>query len=101
MLKAKVNDMIERNKSIFIVLFCALFSVSCATTRIPVEPPVDNDFELQINQAFSDLPNYTRLYFQNGERVIQGNLDRWSTYCRLHVYNRAHKAEYLTSVSAG
>ncbi|MEM7564936.1 MAG: hypothetical protein AAF353_18090 [Pseudomonadota bacterium] len=101
MLKTKVNEMIGRHKSIFTVLLCALFSISCASTRTPIEPPVDNGFELQINQAFSDLPNYTRIYFQNGERVIQGNLDRWSTYCRLHVYNREHKAEYLTSVSAG
>ena len=88
-------------RSIGIALFCTFFMLGCANSGSRVLPPVSSKFQLDINQSFSDLPNYSRLYFQNGQRVVQGNLDRWTTYCRLHVFNRGEEANYLTSVSTG
>jgi len=86
----------------FCVLAAAvIFIAGCANKKYSVVPPVNTAYKVQINQSFQQLPNYTRIYFQNGHRVIQGNLDRWSTYCRLHVYNRDQQADYLTSVNKG
>ena len=84
-----------------LLIFAVIFIAGCASKKYAVVPPVNTAYNLQVNQSFDQLPNYTRIYFQGGNRVIQGNLDRWSTYCRLHVYNKAHKADYLTAVEKG
>lgn len=56
---------------------------------------------MHITGAYDALPNYTRLYFQQGARVDEKKLDRWSTYCRLHVFNRERDADYTVSVTPG
>jgi hypothetical protein len=66
-----------------------------------VTPAVDTGFTVQVNASFDSLPNYTRIYFQDGKRVMQGSLDKWSTYCRLHVFNPEQEADYTSSVAAG
>jgi hypothetical protein len=73
----------------------------CATTSTPYEPPVRNRDIVYVQVAFDDLPNGTRIDFQHGQRVPDGDLDWWTTYCRLYVYNRHHDADYLTSVQPG
>jgi hypothetical protein len=73
----------------------------CSFTRTPIPPPVKPDFTVQINRSFESLPNYTRLYFQEGKQAIYAELDQWKTYCRLHVFNPDRKADYLTSVIPG
>jgi hypothetical protein len=86
-------------RHLFIIILLLL--VAGCSARTPVEPPVNVGFGLQVNAQFDALPNATRLQFQGGELIPQGNLDKWTTYCRLFVYNRNQKADYVTSVSPG
>jgi len=84
-----------------IPIFLAAFIAGCASTRTPIVPPVDIGFTVQINQQFDALPNYSRIYFQQGMQLPYKALDRWNTYCRLHVYNPDKKADYMTAVFPG
>jgi len=74
---------------------------SCSTTGTPPTAPVSTGFVVQVNQAFDNLSNASRISFQHGARVAARNLDRWTTYCRLYVYNRLQNADYVTRVSPG
>jgi len=69
--------------------------------RTPTVPPVSHSATVQINQSYDSLPNYSRIYFQGGRQIAKTELDRWTTYCRLHVYNPDMEADYVTSVAAG
>ena len=84
---------------LFIIILLLL--VAGCSARTPIEPPVNIGFRVQVNAQFDDLPNATRIQFQGGELIPQGNLDKWTTYCRLYVYNPDHKADYVTAVSPG
>jgi hypothetical protein len=86
-------------RHLFIIILLLL--VAGCSARTPIVPPVDPGFRVQVNAQFDALPNATRLQFQGGELIQQGNLDKWTTYCRLFVYNRNHKADYVTAVSPG
>jgi hypothetical protein len=81
-------------------IFLLLLVTGCAT-RPPVVPPVNVGFRVQVNEQFDALPNGTRIDFQGGQRIQQGNLDKWTTYCRLYVYNRNQKADDVTAVLPG
>jgi hypothetical protein len=81
-------------------IFLLLLVAGCSA-RTPIVPPVNVGFRVQVNAQFDALPNATRLQFQGGELIPQGNLDRWTTYCRLFVYNRNRKADYVTAVLPG
>lgn len=83
----------------FFTIVLVVFLSACVSTRTPIIPPVDTSFRVQINKQFDSLPNYTRIYFQDGMRVTYQALDRGFTYCRLHVYNPHKKADYLASVT--
>ncbi len=82
------------------LILCVLVS-ACASGRAPLGAPLDTSFTLHINQAYGELPNGTHIDFQHGVRVPQGNLDRWTTYCRLYAYNRIRGADYRSEVSVG
>jgi hypothetical protein len=81
-------------------IFLLLLVAGCST-RTPIVPPVNPGSRVQINSQFDALPNATRLQFQGGELIQQGNLDKWTTYCRLFVYNSNQKADYVTAVLPG
>ena len=81
-------------------IFLLLLVAGCSA-RTPIVAPVDPGFRVQVNSQFDALPNATRLQFQGGELIQQGNLDKWTTYCRLFVYNRDKKADYITAVLPG
>lgn len=85
----------------FLTIVLVVFVASCASTRAPIIPPVNSSFTVQINKQFDSLPNYTRLYFQDGIQIPKTALDRWTIYCRLHVYNPDKQADYLASVKPG
>jgi len=78
-----------------------LLLVASCSGRTPTVPPVSHSATVQINQSYDSLPNYSRIYFQAGKRIAKTELDRWTTYCRLHVYNPDMDADYITSVAAG
>jgi hypothetical protein len=78
--------------------FFLLLLVAGCSARTPIVQPVNPGFRVQVNAQFDALPNATRLQFQGGELIQQGNLDKWTTYCRLFVYNRNQKADYVTAV---
>jgi hypothetical protein len=88
----------HRNCSGLILCF---FLSACASARPPLVAPLDTSFTLQINQPFEALPNGTHIDYQHGVRVPMGNLDRWTTYCRLYVYNQTRGADYRTAVNVG
>ena len=77
-----------------------LLTIACSG-RTPTVPPVSHSATVQINESYDSLPNYSRIYFQGGERVVKTELDRWTIYCRLHIYNPDMEADYVTSVAAG
>lgn len=83
------------------ILILVVFLAACTSTRKRIPPPVKPDFTVQVNRSFEALPNYTRLYFQDGKQAVFAELDQWKTYCRLHVFNPGKKADYLTSVTPG
>jgi len=85
----------------YLGLIICIFLSACSSTRPPLEAPVDSGFVLRINQRFEALPNGTHIDFQHGVRVASGNLDRWTTYCRLYVYNSHRGADYHTEVTPG
>ncbi len=93
------SHIIMHTSVLFIVLVVLL--TGCASTRTSNTPPVNSNFTVQVDTAYDSLPNYSRIYFQHGMRIPDGGLDKWVTYCRLHVYNPERKADYLTSVSPG
>ena len=86
---------------ICLYLIICIFLSACASGRAPLIAPVDTSFTLQVNQVFEELPNGTHIDFQHGVRVAEGNLDRWTTYCRLYVYNDFHGTSYSTRVDIG
>jgi len=87
-------------RQIFLTIFSLLLMAGCAA-RPPITPPIYVGSRVQVNAQFDALPNATRIQFQGGKRIQQGNLDKWTTYCRLFVYNRNQKADYVTAVLPG
>ena len=73
----------------------------CAYQSKSVQPAVPGGASLQINQSYQALPNSSKLYFQGGNRIESGQLDRWTAYCELYVFNRNKQADYQTSVLPG
>ncbi len=82
------------------MLFAATI-VACGIPAKRIEPAVNTGASLQINRSFENLPNGSKLYFQGGNRINAGQLDRWSPYCELYVFNRNKQADYHTSVLPG
>ena len=78
-----------------------LLLIAGCSAHTPIKAPVDVGVRVQVNAQFDALPNATRIQFQGGQRIQEGNLDKWTTYCRLYVYNRNHGADYITAVSPG
>jgi hypothetical protein len=85
----------------FLTIFVLLLMAGCASTNPPIVPPVSQSATVQINQGYDSIPNYGRVYFQGGQQVAKASIDRWTTYCRLHVYNPDMKADYITAVAPG
>lgn len=85
----------------YLFLFGLVLLAGCAATQAPIYTTINTDYRLQVQQAFVNLPNGTYLDFQQGQRIQPGNLDRWSTYCRLYVYHPDHGADYRTAVAPG
>ena len=86
---------------IFSVLLLIALLTGCASSGPPYEPPVKNRDRIQINNTYESLANGTTINFQGGQRVQHGNLDKWTTWCGLYVYNKHYKADYVTSIQAG
>ena len=84
----------------FLTMFVLLLVAGCAA-RTPITPPINVGSRVQINVEFDALPNATRIQFQGGKRIQHGNLDKWTTYCRLFVYNPNQQADYFAAVLPG
>lgn len=74
---------------------------ACANTGAPIAQPLTEGSRIRVRQAFAELPNGSYLDFQNGIRVAQGNLDRWTTWCRLYVYDHTRGADHRISLIPG
>jgi len=82
-------------------LFLSLVALlaACSTTGTPIVEPIGKGSVLRLQQPFADLPNGSHVDFQGGRRIAPGNLDRWSTYCRLYVYDPTREAEHRISLT--
>jgi hypothetical protein len=85
----------------YLFTISVLLLTSACSGRTPTIPPVSHSATVQINESYDSLPNYSRIYFQGGRQIAKTELDRWTIYCRLHVYNPDMGADYVTSVAAG
>ena len=84
-----------------LTILLATSLVACGIPAKRVEPAVSTGADLQINQSFENLPNGSKLYFQSGNQLKIGQVDKWSPYCELYVFNRNQQADYHTSVLPG
>ncbi len=92
----------SRPFALIISVFTAgLLAGGCARNIPPYEPPIDSGYGLQIKRGYDNLPNYTRLYFQQGARIDEKMLERWTTHCHLHVFNRDKNADHSISIAPG
>lgn len=91
----------KRFRTRSLCLLAILLLAGCAATSYQYVPRLSTEYRLQIRQSFEDLPNGTYLDFQQGQLIIPGNLDRWTTYCRLYVYNPAQGPDYRSTVLPG
>ena len=73
----------------------------CANYQAPTRTVINTDYRLQILQSFDQLANGSYLDFQQGQRITSGNLDRWTAYCRLYIYNPDQSADYRTAIIPG
>ena len=88
-------------KSRLLLLTLAIVVGGCGYASKQVAPEVKPGANVQINQAFEALRNGSTIYFQNGTNLPRKQLDKWSTYCALYVYNDEFGADYVTSVQPG
>ena len=85
-------------------LICLLLIASliaCASQGVPLVPPLSEGGVVRIKQPFTDIANGGHLDFQLGQLVAPGNLDRWSTWCRLYVYDHTRDADYHVTLAPG
>ena len=79
----------------------AIILAGCASTRTLTEPALDANYSLHINETLEDLRNYSRLYYQDGQRVSQKLLNRSRTHCRLHVFDPNFGLDHTISIAPG
>ena len=91
----------RRRYRFFVAMLAAVVVTTCSTRRDAIVLPLDVGYQVTVNRAFQSLPNYTRIYFQQGAQSSYEALDLWTTYCRLHLFNRQHGADYMTGVVPG
>ena len=73
--------------SAMLVGIVALTGCSGAFSKYAVRPSVEPTSTVQINTTF-DIPNQkARVYFQSGEQVRWGEIDRWTAHCSVLVNN--------------
>ncbi len=72
---------------------------ACAATPYPL--PLDTGHRLTLHRAYGPLPNYTRIYFQNGMRIDKREVDKWTTWCELYVFDSTRGANYRTALEPG
>lgn len=85
----------------FFLVILAIALNGCSYSRNVVSPAVKPGASVQINGSFDALSNGSYLYFQNGMNIEERQLDKWSTYCALYIYNEEFGADYVTSVQPG
>ncbi len=86
----------RRTLSIFTVVVSL---AACATTPYPL--PLDTGHRVSLHSAYGPLPNYTRIYFQNGVRIDKREIDKWTTWCELYVFDSMRGASYRTTIEPG
>ena len=82
-------------------LLALLVLAACASTQQRYIPELTTGHRLLVRQTFDDIANGTHLQFQHGQVIMPGNLDRWTTYCRLYVYNPDGGSGYRSAIVPG
>ena len=75
-----------------LLLLFASLAAGCSLQRQPTSKPLYPGASVIIKQAYTDLPNATRIYFQFGRRISRSEIERWDVHCELFVYNPARGA---------
>lgn len=86
-------------KVILVVIVMVMGGCTYSANKYP--PAIATGNTLRINQSFEGLANGSQVYFQNGARLPSRQLDKWSVYCALYIYNDQYEADYITSVQPG
>lgn len=86
----------RRTLSIF---FVVVSLAACASSPYPL--PLDTSHRLSLHRAYGPLPNYSRIYFQNGARIDKGDVDKWTTWCELYVFDSTRGADFRTAIDPG
>jgi hypothetical protein len=82
-------------------LLAMLAVASCSTTGPRYTHDLSTDYRLLVRQPMVDIANGTHIEFQQGQLIRPGNLDRWTTYCRLYVYDPELSADDRVTVLPG
>lgn len=83
----------------FAKLLLASMLAGCAATPYPL--PIDTTHRLQVHRAYGPLSNFSQVYFQNGARIDEDDVDKWTTYCALRVFDSTRGADYQSRVEPG
>ena len=94
-------SLVQPYRLFFTTALIAVFGAGCSTYSTVIVPSVNTSYSVQLNQSYKALPNYTRVYFQDGMRVTFNALDSWAPYCALYVFNPEKKADYRSSAMPG
>lgn len=79
-------------------LLAALIA-ACTASSYPL--PLDTGHRLTLHRAYGPLPNYTRIYFQDGARIDRREVDKWATWCELYVFDSTRGADYRIAIDRG
>lgn len=96
------NNIMNTNRfNLALIAVTATVLAACTSTRSLTEPALDERYSLQINEQLDNLRNYSRIYYQDGQRVNKKLLNRSRTHCRLHVFDPNFGLDHNLSVSPG
>ena len=71
----------------------------CAAAPYPL--PLDTGYRISLHRAYGPLSNHSRVYFQDGARIDEHEIDRWTTWCALHAFDSTRGADYCTRIEPG
>jgi len=84
---------------IFLIILNLL--TACASQQTTLVPPLDRGAVVRLMQEFKGIANGGHIDFQQGQPVEEGNLDRWTTWCRLYAYDQTRDADYQITLETG
>lgn len=85
-------------------LICLILAFSlpaCSGHKAAFSRPLEQGANVRLTQEFTHIVNGGHIDFQMGQPVASGDLDRWTTWCRLYVYDQTRDADYRITLEPG